>query len=107
MHAINGTTDLTDVMFDWNMQISMTMFMVDAGNLNGAQMSIAKIPDAYKMAQKFVAKKADAEFDKSFAAIDTLYNEWVTAMNVKNYDKAKEVFKSFSASFPIVFKQSI
>ena len=39
MHAINGTTDLTDAMFNWTMQMSMTMFMVNAGNLNGAQMS--------------------------------------------------------------------
>jgi len=107
MHAINGTTDLTDAMFNWTMQISMTMFMVDAGNLNGAQMSVARVPDAYKMVQKFVARKADTGFDKSFAAIDKLYNDWLTAMNAKNYNKAKEVFKSFNASFPKVFKQSI
>ena len=107
MHAINGTTDLTDAMFNWTMQMSMTMFMINAGNFNGAQMSVAKVPAAYKMVQKFVAKKADGEFDKSFASIDTLYNEWITAMNAKNYDKAKEVFKSFNASFPKVFKLSI
>ena len=107
MHAINGTTDLTDVMFNWTMQISMTMFMVDAGNLNGAQMSLSRVPAAYKMVKKFVARKADGEFDKSFATIDKLYNEWFSAMKAKNYEKAKEVLKSFNASFPKVFKQSI
>ena len=107
MHAINGTTDLTDAMFNWTMQMSMTMFMVNAGNLNGAQMSVARVPSAYKMVQKFMAKKADADFNSSFEKIDPLYKEWITAMNAKNYDKAKEVFKSFNASFPKVFKQSI
>jgi len=107
MHTINGTTDLTDVMFNWTMEMSMTMFMVDAGNLKGAQMSVTKVPSAYKMVKKFVEKKADGEFDKSFATIDKLYNEWITAIKAKNYEKAKEVLKSFNASFPKVFKQSI
>ena len=107
MHAINGTTDLTDVMFNLNMQMSMTMFMVDAGNIRGAQMSFAKVPAAYKMVQNFKNKKADAEFNRSFKKINALFNDWLNAMNAKNYDKAKELFKTFSASFPPVFKQSI
>jgi len=107
MHAINGTTDLTDVMFQWNMQMSMTMFMVNAGNMNGVQMSVTKVPEAYKMVLNFKNKKADAEFSRSFEKIDGLYNDWLTAMNAENYDKAKEVFTTFGASFPMVFKQSI
>ena len=59
------------------------------------------------MVKKFVTKKADSEFDKSFAGIDTLYHEWITAMNVKDYDQAKEVFKTFGTFFPKVFKQSL
>lgn len=107
MHAINGTTDLTDVMFDLNMQMSMTMFMIDADNLKGAQMSFTKIPEAFQKVVAFKNKKADAEFNKSFEKIDALYNEWTKAMDAKDYTKAKEVFGAFSSAFPMVFKQSI
>ena len=107
MHAINGTTDLTDVIFNLNMQMNMTMFMMNADNLKGAQMSFTKIPEAYQKVVAFKNKKADAEFNKSFEKVDMLYNEWAKAMDAKDYTKAKEVFGNFSAVFPMVFKQSI
>lgn len=107
MHAINGTTDLTDLMFDWNMQINMTMFMINADNLKGTQMSFTKIPEAYQKVIAFKTKKADAEFSKSFEKVDSLYNEWNKAMVAKDYAKAKKVFGDFKAAFPMVFKQSI
>lgn len=107
MRAINGTTNLTDVMFDLNMQLNMTMFMINADNLKGAQMSFTKIPEAYQKVVVFKNKKADAEFNKSFEKIDKLYHEWTQAMEAKDYTKVKKIFVDFSAAFPIVFKQSI
>ncbi len=107
MHAINGTIDLTDMMFNWTMQISMTQFMIDAGNYQGAKQNMKKLPMIYNKVSALKLKNADANFNKSFENIDELYHSWLEAVKFEDYTKAKEIFKNFSGAFPKVFKQSI
>ena len=107
MHMINGTLDLTDVMFMWNMQISMTNFMINAGNTKGASMSVKKIPALYNMVLAKKKKKNSKEFNKVFTNLDENYQSWIKAVESANYVDAEKYAKAFSAAFPMVFKQSL
>ena len=107
MHMINGTLDLTDVMFMWNMQITMTNFMINAGNTKGASMSVKKIPAIYNMVIAQKTKKNNAEFNKEFSSLNSSYKAWLKAVNNNDYKKAQKEAKAFNAAFPMVFKQSL
>lgn len=107
MHAINGTLDLTDMLFAWNMKITMTQSMINADNISGAQENMKQIPMLYEKVIALKSKKNDGNFNKSFETIDILYQSWLSAMESKDYKKATEEYNKFFTSFPKVFKQSI
>ncbi len=107
MHMINGTLDLTDVMFMWNMQITMTNFMINAGNTKGAAMSAKKIPALHNMVIAKKEKKNSPEFNILFKSLDKNYQTWLKAVDNKNFKEAKKQAKTFNAAFPMVFKKSL
>ena len=107
MHLINGTLDLTDVMFMWKMQMSLTNFMMDAHNYKGANHNVVKIPDIYKMVIGQKNKKNNADFNKQFEALDMSYQKWIKAVNAKDYKEALKEAKVFDGAFPMVFKNSL
>ncbi len=107
MHMINGTLDLTDVMFMWNMQISITNFMINAGNTKGAIMNIKKIPAIYNMVIAKQKQKNDAEFNTEFIALDKSYQAWIKAVENQNFKESQKQAKAFNAAFPMVFKHSL
>ena len=107
MHMINGTLDLTDVMFMWYSQMSMTNFMINAGNTKGASMNAHKIPALYNMLIAQKNKKNSKEFNTQFADLDNLYQAWISAVNSKNFTEAQKQAKAFDALFPMVFKASL
>ncbi|OYT14871.1 MAG: hypothetical protein B7C24_16060 [Bacteroidetes bacterium 4572_77] len=107
MHIINGTLDLTDVMFMWYSQISMTNFMINAGNTKGATMNVKKIPAIYRMVIDQKNKKNCDEFNKQFESLDKTYQLWITAVKTNNFEEAKKQAKVFGAAFPMVFKNSL
>ena len=107
MHIINGTLDLTDVMFMWYSQISMTNFMINAGNTKGATMNVKKIPAIYKMVINQKNKKNNDEFNKQFESLDKTYQLWITAVETNNFEEVKKQAKIFGAAFSMVFKKSL
>lgn len=107
MHMINRTLDLTDVMFMWTMQVSMTNFMINAGNTKGAEMNVKKIPGIHKMVIAQKNKKNSDEFNKQFDSLDKTYQLWIKAVESKNFDEAQKQAKVFGAAFPMVFKNSL
>ena len=107
MHMINGTLDLTDVMFMWYSQIKITNFMINAGNTKGATMNVKKIPALYKMVIAQKNRKNSEEFNALFADLDKIYQAWLGAVNGKNFTDAQKQAKAFDALFPKVFKGSL
>jgi len=107
MHMINGTLDLTDVMFMWYSQISMTKFMINAGNTNGAMINAKKIPGLYNMVLAQKNKKNDGQFNKEFIPLDHAYQAWIKAVNRKDFNEASKLAKNIDAIFPMVFKLSL
>lgn len=107
MHMINGTLDLTDVMFMWKMQITLTNYMITAENYKGVTMNVKKIPGIYKMVIGQKTKKNNADFNKQFAPLDAAYQKWIKAVESKDYKTALEQAKIFDAAFSMVFKISL
>ncbi len=107
MHMINGTLDLTDVMFMWYSQISMTNFMINAGNTKGASMNAKKIPGLYKMVLTQKSKKNSSAFNEEFKKLDKSYRVWIKAVENNNFKDAQSEAKTFNSIFPLVFKSSL
>ncbi len=107
MHSINGTIDLTDVMFMWYQQISMTNFMINAGNTKGASMNAKKLPDLYKMVLGQKDKKNSSGFDEEFKKLDDSYNKWIKAIEENNFKVAQAEAGTLNTIFPPVFKMSL
>ena len=107
MHMINGTLDLTDVMFMWYSQISMTNFMINAGNTKGASMNAKKIPGLYKMVLAQKNKKNSSAFNEEFKKLDKSYQVWIKAVENNNFKDAQSEAKTFNSIFPLVFKSSL
>ena len=107
MHMINGTLDLTDVMFMWYSQISMTNFMINAENTKGAAMNAKRIPGLYNMVIAQKTKKNSTEFNNAFSDLDKDYQLWIKAVDSKNYKEVQKQANAINAVFPMVFKGSL
>ena len=107
MHAVNGTLDLTDVMFMWYMQVSMTNKMINAHNYKGANINVQKIPALYSKVIALKNKKNDDDFNNQFNHLDTLYQKWIKAVQAKDYKQALEQAAAIDATFPPIFKNSL
>ena len=107
MHTINGTLDLTDMMFMWKMQITMTNNMYNASNLKGADHNIKRIPKIYEKVEALKVKKGNTDFNKEFSKLEEQYKSWLKAFRSHDFELATKYYKEFDAAFPKVFKDSL
>lgn len=107
MHMFNGKMDLTDFMFSWKLQMTMTMNMLNAGNENGAYQNMGRVKSMYTKVMAFIQKKDNPEFHKNFTAVNNVYKKWSEAMSTKDKEKAQKLFAEFNKLFPKPFVQSL
>ena len=99
--------DLTDLMFSWKMQMTLTMNMLNAGNENGAYQNMERVKSMYAKVIALKQKKDNPEFQKHFTAVQTIYQKWSSAMDKKDKSKAKMLFADFNKVFPKAFVMSL
>jgi len=100
MHKINGTTDLTDVVFSWRMELKNTADMFNAGNTAGYKQGIPMVESIY---QKVVAKKAqrdDSALTETFKPLDEVYNTWIKAIKSGDKKAMNAAYNAFMDAFP-------
>jgi len=107
MHMNNGTLDLTDMMFSWKMQMTMTMNMLNAGNTVGAYKNLHKVEMVYNKMLQLKNKKENDAFIAEFNKVNNLYKNWKKAMDNKNVDVAKSNFAQFNKIFGKAFMLSL
>jgi len=107
MHMNNNTFDLTDMMFSWKMQMTMTMNMLNAGNSVSAYKNLHKVDMAYNKMLQLKNTKNNDVFIAEFNKVDNLYKDWSSAMMSKNENVAKSNFAQFNKVFGKAFILSI
>jgi len=107
MHMNNGTLDLTDMMFSWKMQMTMTMNMLNAGNTNGAYNNLNKVNMVYGKMLMLKNKKDNKAFAAQFEKVNNLYKNWSSAMVNKNVEEASVKFAEFNNIFGKAFMMSL
>lgn len=107
MHMNNGTLDLTDMMFSWKMQMTMTMNMLNAGNTVGAYKNLHKVDMVYNKMLHLKNKKNSDAFIAEFNKADKLYKDWSSQMANKNVAGAKSNFAQFNMIFGKAFILSL
>jgi soluble cytochrome b562 len=108
IHTINGHLTLTDMMFRWFSQVTMTTNMVNAANYPGAEHNDKNVRELHKKVLEFkkAAKKSE-EFNKEFKNIDKLYSKWLNALESNDYQGVSDTFKKFQGAFGKVFLMSL
>lgn len=99
IHKINGTTDITDLMFSWRMEIKNTTDMFNAGNNSGALHNLETVDKLY---QNILKKKTTVKietFEEIFKPIDQVYLIWIDAVRKENTTEINQQFNSFMKLF--------
>ena len=99
MHKINGTTDLTDIMFSWRMEIKNTTDMFNAGNISGAMQNVKRTEESYQNLLKMKAAKNNETFESLFAPLEQIYVAWLNAIKISDSQKINESYNSFMKAF--------
>ena len=107
MHMNNGTLDLTDMLFSWKMQMTMTMNMLNAGNTVSAYKNLHKVEMVYNRMLQLKNKNNNENFLSQFVKVDNLFKEWKSAMSNKSVDTAVAKFNMFNKNFGKAFVSSI
>ena len=108
MHTVNGHVDLTDMMFRWFSQITMTTNMVNATNYEGAMNNLRQVKTLHKNVLELekTSQRSD-EFHAAFDQINTLYNQWIKALESRDYQLTSDTYKKFQAAFGKAFLMSL
>jgi hypothetical protein len=85
MHKINGTTDLTDLVFAWRMEIKNTSDMLNTGNTAGANQNVSMVEGIYQKLTAMKSSRNDNSLNELFKPIDAAYTAWLKA--TKGADK--------------------
>ena len=107
IHAVNGRLDLTDKMFLWISQVTMTNNMLNAANYPGAEKNLKQVRTLYKNVIEAKKTANNPEFDKQFTTIDKLYANWLKDLENHKYQDASDTFNTFKAAFGKVFLMSL
>lgn len=99
MHKINGTTDLTDIMFSWRMEIKNTTDMFNAGNILGAKQNITKVENLYQNLLKMKVTKKNQTFENLFKSIEQFYLAWINAIKINDSKIIDENYNAFMKAF--------
>jgi hypothetical protein len=108
IHTVNGHVDLTDMMFRWFSQTSMTTNMVNATNYKGAMDNLKQVKILHKNVLEFEKmSQRSEEFQAAFDKINELYNQWVKALENRDYKLTTDTYKKFQAEFGKAFLMSV
>jgi hypothetical protein len=100
MHKINGTTDLTDLVFAWRMEMKNANDMQTVGNKVGSLQTFAAVEGIYKQMEEKKMLRNDAMITESLKPVETAYANWVTAFKAGNSEKMNVAMQQFMDSFP-------
>lgn len=103
MHRTNGTTDLTDVMFAWRMEIRNAMDMVNAGNMGGAQRHLLAVKSLAAQVREHAAKHQDPAFAGQLETLFTAATQWSEGIENADRKAANEQFAKFMTEFPRIY----
>jgi len=108
IHTVNGHVDLTDMMFRWFSQTTMTTNMVNATNYKGAMDNLKQVKILHKNVLEFEKmSQRSEEFQAAFDKINELYNQWVKALENRDYKLTTDTYKKFQAEFGKAFLMSV
>lgn len=107
MHKINGTTDITDVMFSWRTEIKNTSDMITTGNIAGANQNVITVNELYQKVINIKTKKNDASLDELFIPLSEAYNSWLNAAKEGNSETVTNSFNAFLKLFTKAYLATI
>jgi len=108
IHTINGHLSITDIMFRWYSQITMTSNMLNAANYDDAATNLEKVKMLHKNVLELKKKtKGSVEFNNAFEQINGLYKTWLKDIDNRDYAKALETYKKFKGAFGKAFLLSL
>lgn len=103
LHRTNGTTDLTDFMFAWRMEIKNAMDMVNAGNMAGAQRHLLAVKSLAAQVREHAAKHQDPAFAGQLETLFTAATQWSEGIENADRKAANEQFAKFMTEFPRIY----
>jgi hypothetical protein len=108
IHTVNGHVDLTDMMFRWFSQTTMTTNMVNATNYEDAMNNLKQVKILHKKVLEFerTSQRSD-ESHTAFDKINELYNQWVKALESRDYQLTVNTYKKFQDAFGKAFIMSL
>lgn len=99
MHKINGTTDLTDLMFAWRMEIKNATDMFNTTNITGAEQNLVEVEKLYLKVTEMKKLEANSSFEELFKPLEESYIQWRTALKDKDKNALNESFNRFFKLF--------
>jgi len=100
MHKVNGTLDLTDVVFSWRMEMKNTNDMMLVGNVEGANKNSKVLEGIYNHVLAFKDKRNDKNFNELFPALQQAYLSWLKAFEQKDKEAMNTEMNKFMDAFP-------
>jgi hypothetical protein len=99
MHKINGTTDLTDLVFAWRMEIKNTSDMVNAGNVAGANQNVGMVEGIYQKLTALKSSRNDNSLNELFKPLDATYTAWLKATKGADISRMNVALNNFMDGF--------
>ena len=100
MHRTNGRVTLTDMLFSLRMEVNNAMDMVKAGNIQGAKAHVTTLAKLHENIRQQLAQPANAKLNELQKPLMNAYDQWSTAVNAGDTNKAKDAFTAFMNEFP-------
>jgi hypothetical protein len=100
MHKINGTLDLTYVVFSWRMELKNTTDMFTVGNTAGANQNLSIVENIYKQVMAKKAQRNDNALNETFKPLDEAYATWLKAIKARNKETINAALQKFMDGFP-------
>lgn len=107
IHKINGTTDLTDLMFAWRAELKNTTEMFNVGNLKGASQNSKQLENLYQKVVEFKSTNNNPSFNELFNPLDKIYSVWISALKDGNASALNETFSNFMKTFPKAYLSTL
>ncbi len=99
IHKINGTTDFTDIVFSWRMEVKNTNDMFIVSNVNGVKTNLVVVENIYKQVIKYKSMRNDKNIDSIFKPLEDDYLTWLNAIKSGDKNKITISFKKFMDDF--------
>ena len=103
MHKTNGRVTLTDMLFSLRMEVRNAQDMVNAGNKQGAKAHVGTLAKLHENIQNQLAQPANAKLNELQKPLMNAYDQWGTAVNAGDTNRAKDAFTTFMNEFPKLY----